>query len=203
MGPGRGWHIPSPLGFLTVLGGSPAMWGPCRTPIWCIPVYNKWKVRLKTWASRWSATEWVKRSTWENHESPKNSFTWSLVLSIKWPINSAKQLSSRLLDPLLINWHEGQQVPYPYYRIKTEKCTYKASAAIELRRGKPGKMTIPHGATGYCLYAAAANQEAGIKSHDMRHHCKQLWRTVDQIHLFLPTFPSGTKVSRWAKTFNC
>ena len=97
-----------------------------------------------------------------------------------------KQLSSQLLDPLLINWHEGQQVPYPYYRIKTEKCTYKAFAAIELRHGKPGKMTIPHGAAGYCLYAAAANQEAGIESHDTRHHCKQIWWTVDQVHLFLP-----------------
>ena len=58
-----------------------------------------------------------------------------------------KRLSSQLSDPLLINWHEGRQVPYPYYRIKTEKCTYKASAAIGLRRGKLAKMTIPHGAT--------------------------------------------------------
>ena len=62
-------------------------------------------------------------------------------------------------------------------------------------------MTIPRGAAGYCLYAAAANQEAGIKSRDTRHHCKQIWRTVDQIHLFLPTFPSGTKNVEVSKDF--
>ena len=73
----------------------------------------------------------------------KNSFTWPLILSIKGPVTSAKWLSSRLLDPLLINWHDGRQVPYPCYRIKTGKCTYKASAAIKLRHGKPGKLTIP------------------------------------------------------------
>ena len=50
--------------------------------------------------------------------------------------------------------------------------------------GKLVKMTIPRGAVGYCLYAAAANQEAGIKSHDMQHHCKQQWWTVNQIHQF-------------------
>ena len=74
---------------------------------------------------------------------PKNSFTWSLILSIKWPINLTKRLSSWLLDPLLINWHDGQQVPYPCYRIKTGKCTYKASVAIKLHCGKLGKLTIP------------------------------------------------------------
>ena len=40
----------------------------------------------------------------------------------------------RFLDPL---------VPHPCYRIKTGKCTYKASATIKLHHGKPGKMTIP------------------------------------------------------------
>ena len=45
-------------------------------------------------------------------------------------------------------------------------------------------MTIPRGAVGYCLYTAAANQEARIKSRDMRHHCKQQWRTVNQIRQF-------------------
>ena len=45
-------------------------------------------------------------------------------------------------------------------------------------------MTIPRGAAGYRLYAAAANQEAGIESRDMRHHCKQQWQTVNQIHQF-------------------
>ena len=43
----------------------------------------------------------------------------------------------------MINWPKGRQVPYPCYGIKTGKYTYKASAAIELRHGKPGKMTIP------------------------------------------------------------
>ena len=143
MGPRRGWRIALPLLFQLMPVGSPAMWGPGRTPIWCIPVYNRWKVRLKARTSQWRATEWIKRSTWENHESPKDSFTWSLILSIKWPVNSAKRLSSQLLDPLLINWHDGWQVPHPCYRIKTGKCTYKASAAIKLRRGKPGKLTIP------------------------------------------------------------
>ena len=51
-------------------------------------------------------------------------------------------------------------------------------------RGKLVKMTIPQGAVGYHLYAAAANQEAGIESRDMRHHCKQQWQTVNQIHQF-------------------
>ena len=45
-------------------------------------------------------------------------------------------------------------------------------------------MTIPRGSAVYHLYAAAANQEARIESRDMRHHCKQQWRTVDQIRLF-------------------
>ena len=45
-------------------------------------------------------------------------------------------------------------------------------------------MTIPQGAAGYHLYAAAANQEAGIESHDMQHHCKQQWQTVNQIRQF-------------------
>ena len=44
-------------------------------------------------------------------------------------------------------------------------------------------MTIPQGAMGYRLYAAAANQEARIKSRDMWHHCKQ-WQTVNQIRQF-------------------
>ena len=67
---------------------------------------------------------------------------------------------------------------------KTEICTYKASAAIGCIRGKLIEMTIPRGAAGYHLYTAAANQEAGIGSHDMRHHCKQQWRTVNQIRQF-------------------
>ena len=46
------------------------------------------------------------------------------------------------------------------------------------------EMTIPRGTAGYCLYAAAANQEAGIESHDMWHHCKQQWRIVNQIRQF-------------------
>ena len=94
-----------------------------------------------------------------------------------------KKLSSQLFEPLLVNWHGGQWVSYPYYGIKTEKCTYKASAAIGCVRGKLVKMTIPRGTAGYCLYAAA-NQEAGIKSCDTWHHCKQQWQTVNQIHQF-------------------
>ena len=164
MGPQRGWRIASPLVFQIVLAGSPTMWGPGWTPIWCIPVYNRWKVRLKTRTSRWRATEWVKRSTWENHESPKNSFTWSLILSIKWPVNSAKWLSSWLLDPLLINWHDGRQVPHPCYRIKTGKCTYKASAAIKLRCGKLGKMTIPA-----VLWDTTCMQQQPIRRLELSH----------------------------------
>ena len=45
-------------------------------------------------------------------------------------------------------------------------------------------MTILRGAAGYHLYAAAANQEAGIKSCDMWHHCKQQWWIVNQIRQF-------------------
>ena len=75
-------------------------------------------------------------------------------------------------------------VTYPYYRIKTEICTYKACATIGCVRGKLVEMTIPRGTVGYRLYAAAANQEAGIKSCDTRHHCKQQWQTVNQIHQF-------------------
>ena len=75
-----------------------------------------------------------------------------------------KQLSSWLLDPLSINWHEGRQVPYPYYRIKTEKCTYKASAAIELRRGKPGKMTIPT-----LPWDTACTQQQPIRRPELSH----------------------------------
>ena len=67
---------------------------------------------------------------------------------------------------------------------KTKICTYNASAAIGCVRGNLEKMTIPRGATGYHLYTAAANQEARIKSHVMQHHCKQQWRTVNQIHQF-------------------
>ena len=84
----------------------------------------------------------------------------------------------------MVNWHGGRWVSYPYYRIKTEICTYKACAAIGCVRGKLVEMTIPQGAMGYHLYAAAANQEARIKSRDMRHHCKQQWRTVNQIRQF-------------------
>ena len=57
-------------------------------------------------------------------------------------------------------------------------------------------MTIPQGTAGYRVYAAAANQEARVKSRDTRHHCKQTWQTADQIRLSLPMFPSGTKMSR-------
>ena len=46
------------------------------------------------------------------------------------------------------------------------------------------EMTIPRGSTGYRLYAAAANQEAGIESRDTLHHCKQQWRIVNQIRQF-------------------
>ena len=127
---------------------------------------------------------WVKHSMWENHESPKNSFTWSLVLSIKCSVNSVKWLFSQLSEPLLINWHGGRWVSYPYYRIKTEICTYKACAAIGCIRRKIVEMTIPRGATGYCLYAAAANQEAKIESRDTWHHCKQQCWTVNQICQF-------------------
>ena len=67
---------------------------------------------------------------------------------------------------------------------KTEKCTYKASTAICCVRGKLVEMTIPRGTAGYHLYAAAADQEARIKSRDMKYHCKQQWRTVNQIHQF-------------------
>ena len=95
-----------------------------------------------------------------------------------------KWLSSQLSKPLLLNWHGERWVSYPYYGIKTEKCTYKASAAIGCIHGKLVKMTIPRGAVGYHLYAAAANREAGIESHDMRHHCKQQWWTVNQICQF-------------------
>ena len=125
-----------------MLAESPAMWSPGRSPIWYSPVYNEGKVRLKARTSHWRTTKQIKRSMWENHEFPKDSFTWSLILSIKWPVKSAKRLSSQFLDPLLINWHNGRLVPYPCYRIKTEKSTYKASATIELLRGKPGKLTI-------------------------------------------------------------
>ena len=45
-------------------------------------------------------------------------------------------------------------------------------------------MTTLRGAVGYRLYAAAANQEARIESRDMQHHCKQQWRTVNQIRQF-------------------
>ena len=72
----------------------------------------------------------------------------------------------------------------PLLQEKTEKCTYKASAAIGCVRGKLVKMTIPRGAVGYRLYTAAANQEAKIESCDMRHHCKQQWQTVNQIRQF-------------------
>ena len=77
-----------------------------------------------------------------------------------------KRLFSQLSEPLLVNWHGGRGVSHPYYRIKTEICTYKACAAIGCIRGKLVEMTVPQGTTGYNLYAAAANQEAGIKSHD-------------------------------------
>ena len=95
-----------------------------------------------------------------------------------------KWLSSQLSEPLLVNWHGGRWVSYPYYGIKTEKCTYKASATIGCIHGKLVKMTIPRGAVGYRLYAAATNQEARIESHDLWHHCKQQWQTVNQIHQF-------------------
>ena len=95
-----------------------------------------------------------------------------------------KWLSSQLSEPLLVNWHGGRWVSYPYYGIKTEKCTYKASATIGCVCRKLVKMTIPRGTAEYCLYTAAANQEAGIESRDMWHHCKQQWQTVNQIHQF-------------------
>ena len=95
-----------------------------------------------------------------------------------------KWLFSWLSEPLLINWHGGRWVSYPYYEIKTEICTYKASTAIGCIRRKLVEMTIPRGAAGYHLYAAAANQEARIESHDMRHRCKQQWQTVNQIRQF-------------------
>ena len=76
------------------------------------------------------------------------------------------------------------RVSYPYYGIKTEICTYNASAAIGCIRGKLVEMTVPRGAAGYRLYTAAANQEAGIESLDMHHHCKQQWWTVNQIRQF-------------------
>ena len=95
-----------------------------------------------------------------------------------------KWLFSQLSEPLLINWDGGRWVSYPYYRIKTEICTYKASTTIGCIHGKLVEMTIPQGTAGYCLYAAAANQEAGSESHVMRHHCKQQWQTVNQIRQF-------------------
>ena len=96
---------------------------------------------------------------------------------MKWPF-------SWLSEPLLINWHGEQWVSYPYYRIKTEICTYKASAAIGCVPRKLVEMTISRGTVGYHLYTAAANQEARIESHDMWHHCKQQWWTVNQIRQF-------------------
>ena len=49
------------------------------------------------------------------------------------------------------------------------------------------------------LYAPAANQKAGIGSHDaawVHHHCKQQWRMAKQIRQFQATFPSGIRMLR-------
>ena len=75
-----------------------------------------------------------------------------------------KQLSSWLLDLLLINWHNGRQVPYPCYRIKTGKCTYKASVAIKLCRGKLGKLTIPA-----VLWDTTCTQQQPIRRPESSH----------------------------------
>ena len=108
-----------------------------------VPSTIKEKIRLKAWTSHWRATKRIKRPKWENHESPKDSFTWPLILSIKCPVRPAKWLSSQFPDPLLINCHNGRLVPYLYCRIKLKKSTYKASAAIRQLPGKLGKLTIP------------------------------------------------------------
>ena len=105
-----------------------------------------------------------------------------------------KRLSSQLSEPLLVNWHGGRWVSYPYYGIKTEKCTYKASVTIGCIRRKLVKMTIPRGTMGYRLYAAAANQEARIESRDMRHH-------YIYIILIYSTY-TNTYVYTYAQTYN-
>ena len=129
------------------------MWGLCQTPIWCTPVYNKWKAKLKTRISHLRVIKQVKHPTWENHESQKTSFIKSPVLSTKWSVNSMKWHFCRFSAPLLVILHDSQKVSCLYYGIKTEISTHTACATIGCVYGRLIEMTVPQGIMGcHCAH---------------------------------------------------